>query len=382
MVRLRATQALWRHFIVCRPVLSSYVDRIQSFSTKNRPAAAKEGRIISKERLKSGQQGRICRGCGVQLHARDSSQLKAESQSHRKASKRLGFLDITQTSDAFLCQRCRSLNENKILNAYDALQDLDPAVFGKQLSYITNRRQFGLCLLVVDATDPEHTCVKDLRRWIPRRMPVFVILNKIDLLPRLTSSDVRYLEYRIRQVVQIKTIGLAPVSATTGAGLVDAAEQILGELGGRDVFCVGSANVGKSSFVQAFAELLTEHGILKGKSARRRRRPTIVDGPQTPQARSLGLAFVIWSLEVTHVGIWRELPRLFESSAGRKDSSPSKDRTPLRRLDELSFPKRSFRAIILFLSMKNFSSNTLTGIQPVRWSVTTTIRIASTLWPS
>ena len=43
------------------------------------------------------------------------------------------------------------------MDAYDALKDVDASVFMNQLSHVVQRRKFGICLVVVDATDPEFT---------------------------------------------------------------------------------------------------------------------------------------------------------------------------------------------------------------------------------
>jgi len=67
------------------------------------------------------------------------------------------------------------------------------------------------------------------------------------------------------------------VSAHTGRGMVDLAEGLLKSLGGRDVFVVGAANVGKSTLVKSLSSLLARTLRMKGKSKNsdNRRRDTL-----------------------------------------------------------------------------------------------------------
>lgn len=126
-----------------------------------------------------------------------------------------------------------------------------------------NKRKFGICIVVVDATDPEFTAVTRLRDLV-RSTPCILVVNKIDLLPQFDDWHLRYLKARVEKGARM--ISAYGVSARTGEGLVELAEGVLEELGGRDVFVVGSANVGKSSLVKGLSSLLARTLRMRGKN--------------------------------------------------------------------------------------------------------------------
>ena len=61
------------------------------------------------------------------------------------------------------------------------------------------------------------------------------------------------------------------VSAVTGAGIVHLADEVLANLRGKDVFVVGTANVGKTTLVQKLASTIAGAVYMKGKSGQRQR---------------------------------------------------------------------------------------------------------------
>jgi hypothetical protein len=191
----------------------------------------------------------------------------------KKEAKRARFYDsldgIFKTE--FFCDRCKALKDENIWKAYDALHDVEPSVFRDQVQHIVQRRRFGYCVLVVDATDPIHSAIKKLRDAI-KKTPCLLVINKVDLVPRMSEPDLRALELKIQHISGCKFISAHGVSAKTGYGVVSFAERLLSILAGRDVFVVGCANVGKSSFVQKLASIIAESGIrLKGKKWDKRR---------------------------------------------------------------------------------------------------------------
>lgn len=236
------------------------------------------------------KQPRLCAGCGTEVrrHATGSDEKAAfltgadallEGVSKKKA-KLTRFVDAVESTPVsrktgvsqgvFLCDRCRALQGDNVWKAYDALKDVSPEIFTSQLKHIVGRRQFGLCICVVDSTDAEHSAMKNLRRSIGKT-PCLLVLNKIDLVPRMIYHDVRVLEHRIHTIVGAKFLKTFAVSAITGQGVVELAEHLLENLRGRDVFVVGAANVGKSTLVQRLAKCIADAVDLKGRQAKRRR---------------------------------------------------------------------------------------------------------------
>jgi GTP-binding protein EngB required for normal cell division len=259
------------------------------------PPGGVKGRVVLQQHSAgkriSNAVPKLCSGCGTQVvsaqvsgrrsNNTDSANITGtrlvggeDTMEHtsslsKRIQKKTRYMDVgdyaTRPMDSFLCSRCQSLQRNDIWGAYDALRDIEPKVFSEQLRFIVARRKFGMCIMVVDATDPEHTVVKHLRRTIGS-IPVILVINKIDLLPRCSESDVMNITRRIEAMSGVRFTSVFDVSATNGVGLVRLAESILLQLGGRDVFVIGAANVGKSSLVKTLSPLIAESVYLKGQN--------------------------------------------------------------------------------------------------------------------
>ncbi|KAA8498098.1 protein YqeH [Porphyridium purpureum] len=247
------------------------------------------GRVALIERTRSkAKDGRLCRGCGAEVRA-DMGNREAEptevmggakvtEDASRRRNKKMRWTNILETKKSFLCQRCRALEQGDVFHARDALRDVTPDVFKGQLKHIVTRRRFSLCVKVVDAADFEGSIVPSLRDCIGGT-PVILAVNKCDLMPRMDDYDMRYLKWRASQR-KINVISAHAVSAMTGYGVIGLAETILRELGGKDIFVVGAANVGKSTLVRALAQLLGKHVVAAGRAPRsweRKRREKLED---------------------------------------------------------------------------------------------------------
>jgi 50S ribosome-binding GTPase len=222
----------------------------------------------------------LCLGCGAEVrNSNDSSTVSDEIATSRaqlltgsdtvrtgqskKMAQQARFVDaVTPNSNRgtlartkLYCQRCVALQNNQVYSAYDALRDVSADVFAHQVKHVVSRRTYGLCLLVVDATDPEHSALKHVRRLIGKT-PCWLVLTKTDLLPRCHDGDVRALAKRIQSITGTIYLHTMAVSAATGHGMIPLAERLLASLGGKDVFCIGSANVGKSTLVQRLAQTM------------------------------------------------------------------------------------------------------------------------------
>lgn len=239
---------------------------------------------IQSSKVSNKKGSRLCSGCGVEVirgGARGSSknvgmiageEAVAETGATKKQQKKMRYVDVSdRESSSFLCDRCKALKSNNVWKAYDALYDVSPEVFSKQLRHIVSRRRFGMCILVVDSTDPEHSAMKNLRKSIGK-VPCILVFTKSDLVPRMNRIDQKRLTVKISRLTGgTKFIGCYGVSSVTGKGIVDLAEGVLREVQGRDVFVVGSANVGKSTLVQKLAGVIADAVYMKGKQGKRRR---------------------------------------------------------------------------------------------------------------
>lgn len=159
-------------------------------------------------------------------------------------------------------QRCKFLKADNVWAAFDALRDVEPEVFSNQLKHIVSRHRFSVGVMVIDATDSEFSLIRTLRKSIGR-VPIILAVKKIDLLTRLNGYDMSTIRRRVGK--NNNCISAYPVSAETGAGVVELAEGILGELGGKDVFIVGAANVGKSTLVKKLTHIIADSAQMKNK---------------------------------------------------------------------------------------------------------------------
>lgn len=240
-----------------------------------------------KKKKKGGP--RICSGCGTQVISGDSGgslfstgedAIKNTSLS-KKQAKKARYADLGEFGNNFLCNRCKALQKNNIWEAYDAIQDVDSEIFVKQLGHIVSRRRFGMCLIVADATDPEHSAPKNVRRSIGK-VPCVLVLTKCDLMPRMQKRDMRNIKQCIQKITGMNFFGTFAVSAHTGSGILEFSEFLLKNIRGRDVFCVGSANVGKSTLVQRLAATIAPNIYMRGSSYKaNKRKKTLQDIPVT-----------------------------------------------------------------------------------------------------
>ena len=97
----------------------------------------------------------MCSGCGVELAPRSEGATTGQALAEEDARgislasrRRRGAYATYDESSGLLCSRCRALREGNVWEAYDAIADIDPAVFKKQLKALVARRQWSLCLKV------------------------------------------------------------------------------------------------------------------------------------------------------------------------------------------------------------------------------------------
>ena len=254
--------------------------RRKKASSKLRQGGASSGRIaVLEQGGKNGKMPKLCTGCGVEMVSgggggNNDKQMAAGDDATqgysrtKKQEKKARYADIfdRDSSSTQLCQRCKSLQKGNVMAAYDALKDVDAKVFSSQLAHIVSRRKFGLCIVVIDGTDPEFSSVRKLRDAI-KSTPCILAINKSDLLPRMSKYDLNYLKQRA-QAGRTRVIDAYAVSAQNGTGMVQLAEGIVSELAGKDVFVVGSANVGKSTLVKSLSSLLARTLRFRGKNKR------------------------------------------------------------------------------------------------------------------
>ncbi len=171
-----------------------------------------------------------CEGCGVALQTADPD--------------RAGFIpEKALTRDVILCRRCYRIRHYGEMGKVE--QDCD--TYLRRLDEIAEKD--CLVVLVVDLFDFAGSWIPGLIRRIGNH-PLLVVANKVDLFP----SSVK--EERLKEWVYqlMNEMGLYPAyvvlcSAQTGLNMNRVVQAIESCRNGRDVYMIGTTNVGKSTLI-------------------------------------------------------------------------------------------------------------------------------------
>lgn len=185
------------------------------------------------------EQELICSGCGVKI------------QTERKDD--LGYTPKSALErEVVICQRCFRLKH------YNDIQDvsLTDDDFLNILNEVGNKDT--LVVKIVDIFDFHGSFLPSLHRFIGNN-DCLLIGNKEDLLPKSVkrSKLIQWMK-RASKEYGLTVSDVHLMSATTGEGVMEAANLIEEKRKGKDVHVVGSTNVGKSTFIN---RLLKEFGV-------------------------------------------------------------------------------------------------------------------------
>lgn len=189
-----------------------------------------------------------CGGCGALLHCKDRA-LPGYLPSELFQGK------TEQKLQKMVCQRCHFLQYYKT-----ALEvKVSPDEYISILKVI--KKSKCAVILMVDLTDFPCSIWPEISTMLNRNTPVFVVGNKIDLLPRDSSKFFMHVKECLSKAVEntgidrerIKDVAL--VSAKTGYGI----EKLINKLHNvwkykGDVYLIGCTNVGKSSLFNALLQ--------------------------------------------------------------------------------------------------------------------------------
>jgi nitric-oxide synthase len=202
-----------------------------------------------------------CYGCGVALQT-DFPSVSGYVPKDEYATK----AHHRQLDGMMLCARCSDLSHGRMVNAVAGqggarLQTglITPAQLREQLCSIREKK--ALVVKVVDATDFHGSFLNRVRDVVGGN-PILLVLTKVDLLPK--DTDLAALEdWVYHEVVTIRRLtlaGVACVSSRKNVGVKEAVGAMFAERKGRDVYVLGAANVGKSTFIRAALKAMREEG--------------------------------------------------------------------------------------------------------------------------
>ncbi|GAO99755.1 ribosome biogenesis GTPase YqeH [Fructobacillus ficulneus] len=181
------------------------------------------------------EEGLFCIGCGAKMQVTDK--------------EAAGFLPLSAlkkqlASDELLCQRCFRLRHYNEIQPVELTDD----DFAELLHQVSETK--ALIVYVLDLFDFSGSTIPGLPRFVGKDNPILVVANKVDLLPKsLKTHKLRaWINGQLKEQ-GISTVGVELISAAHPQNLDDVLEKIDDLRAGRDVYVVGTTNVGKSTLI-------------------------------------------------------------------------------------------------------------------------------------
>ncbi|WEK53108.1 MAG: ribosome biogenesis GTPase YqeH [Candidatus Cohnella colombiensis] len=201
-----------------------------------------------------------CVGCGIPL------------QSENKEVA--GYVpEASLEKEEAICQRCFRIKHYNEASSVTVDQD----EFLKLLGSIASTD--SLVVHIVDLFDFEGSIISGLQRFIGNN-PVLLVVNKMDLLPRVTNwNRLKNWVQKQAKVNGLKVEDVVLCSAQRNIGFDRVVEAILTLRGKRDVYVVGATNVGKSTLIN---RLISDFSDLKRELTVSRYPGTTLDAVNIP----------------------------------------------------------------------------------------------------
>jgi len=184
-----------------------------------------------------------CIGCGAVI--------QSENQNEAGFVPKTVLEKGTEDKDLY-CKRCFRLRH------YNEVSDVELTSddFLSMLNEISDKN--ALIVNVVDIFDFSGSLISGISRFAGDN-PILMVGNKVDLLPKSLKQN------RMRQwmLEQVNSNGIRPVDATLVSALSKKSVQKLVDLiekyrGNRDVYVVGTTNVGKSTIINKIIQITTD----------------------------------------------------------------------------------------------------------------------------
>jgi len=176
-----------------------------------------------------------CEGCGVEIQTENPKKPGYIPESVLK--------EKIENNESVVCQRCFKLKHYNYLLPITINSD-----FSHEIDTIL--KDFKTVLWVVDVIDLEGTFRKEIAEKLKEKN-IFLIVNKIDLLPKSTPYEnlKKWLLLRIKEMgLNIPDDHIRMVSVKTGMG-IEKTKKLLLQTEKEKVLIAGVTNVGKSSFL-------------------------------------------------------------------------------------------------------------------------------------
>ncbi|GAB3071041.1 ribosome biogenesis GTPase YqeH [Salinicoccus sesuvii] len=176
-----------------------------------------------------------CIGCGAELQSEDKN--------------KPGFIPASgMDKENPICKRCYRLKHyNEVMDI-----DIDSGEFLTMLNALYETD--GLIVKVIDVFDFHGSLIPAFNRIVGDKNVVAVI-NKIDLLPKSVNRS--RIVHRAKQMLSeagIKAIDTVVVSAMKNEGMETLVNKLSHYSNGKDIYVVGTTNVGKSTLINRLIE--------------------------------------------------------------------------------------------------------------------------------
>jgi len=227
-----------------------------------------------------------CKGCGTSFQTSKSSE---PGFLPPKVFIKMQKAELEGGDDNYVvCQRCHNLTRkstvsSQLTSQFGNTSTLSPQNFQRILSRIRDEK--CVVIYLIDLFDFQGTFLNNLDEIVGSN-PVVLAANKVDLLPKganaaQTTRWIRREILRRKIRANIEQIYLISSSRGTEVETVFNNALQLAENGERDVYVIGAANVGKSSFVNRLLSL-SRRGIQSTKIENKEIFPNKADSTQTP----------------------------------------------------------------------------------------------------
>eukprot|EP00624_Nannochloropsis_granulata_P001154 evm.model.NODE_1531_length_19035_cov_17.377516.6 len=215
-----------------------------------------------------------------------------EDEQQQQGGRKVGGEGGEEEEDdrTVICQRCHKLKhygevEDSLRPGWTDNEALTPERFRELVSVIRKKRCAVVCL--VDIFDFHGSLLYNLPRIVGEN-PVLIVVNKADLLPTDFSEErIRiWVKQELEKVgmKEVTTRHIHMVSCKTGANVKPLlrAMKLLARQRKRDLYVIGAANVGKSTFINRLIELGRSGGDrernAKKKSKKKKQDPSKAGG--------------------------------------------------------------------------------------------------------
>ena len=184
-----------------------------------------------------------CYGCGQILQCEDET--------------KAGYVPdkILETKENILCQRCFKLQHYNTNSEVQLVVD----------DYITILKNIGredaLLVYVLDVFNFESSLIKDLNKYLGNNK-ILVLANKRDLIPSSVKDDkmLHWIKSKLADNKINNVIDIIMASGQTNYNVDLIMDKIDSLREGKDVYLIGNANVGKSTFINT---LVNDNSVAK-----------------------------------------------------------------------------------------------------------------------